>query len=270
MINYFSTCYFVCPPYVALENFSYLPEKGIKTYSEYNYLKPGIASFLRVRHFEYALRLTKEYFQKCNVIDFGCGDGPFLPSLARYFNHVVGIDYEPKFIELAAKVVSAADLKNVELICNRDLTMPDLKSRLGKRKYHILFLLETVEHIGDRSDLWNSKVKFIKELFTLIDERGIIVISVPNMVGIPFLLQRFGLFLSNADREMISKIDLMRASLFGDTTDLEQQWQGWQMGKIGHLGFSHQKLESHMRKEFQILKRKNILFQVIYICQRKD
>jgi len=270
MINYFSTYYFVRPPYVALENFSYMPEKGNKTYSEYNYLKPGIAAFLRVRHFEYALQMTKEYFQKCNVIDFGCGDGPFLPSLARYFRHVVGIDGEPQFVELAAKVVGAADLKNAELICNRGLTTPDLKSKLGKRKYHILFLLETLEHVGDKSDLWSSKVKFIRELFTLIDETGIIVISVPNMVGIPFLLQRFGLFLSDERREAISTTNLLKASFLNYTTDLEQQWQGWHLGKIGHLGFNHQKLESHMRKEFQILKRKNILFQVMYACQRKD
>jgi 2-polyprenyl-3-methyl-5-hydroxy-6-metoxy-1,4-benzoquinol methylase len=247
-----------------------MPEKGIKTYSEYNYLKPGIASFLRVRHFEYALRLTKEYFQKCNVIDFGCGDGPFLPSLARYFNYVVGIDYEPEFIELASKVVSLSDLTNVELICNRDLTISDLKSKLGKRKYHILFLLETIEHVGDKSDLWNSKVKFIRELFTLIDKRGIIVISVPNMVGMPFLLQRLGLFLSNEEREVISTPNLLKASFLNYTSDLEQQWQGWRLGKIGHLGFNHQKLESYMRKEFRILKRKNILFQVMYACQRKD
>lgn len=270
MLNYFSTHYFVRPPYVALENFSYMPEKGIKTYSEYNYLKPGINSFLRARHFEYALRLTKEYFQKCNVIDFGCGDGPFLPSLARYFNHVVGVDYEPQFVELASKVVSSANLTNVELICNRDLATPDLKSKLDKREYHVLFLLETLEHVGDKSDPWNSRVKFIRELFTLIHETGIIVISVPNMVGIPFLLQRLGLLLSNEKKEAISTTNLLKASFLNYTSDLEQQWQRWHLGDIGHLGFNHRKLESHMRKEFQILKRKNILFQVMYICQRKD
>lgn len=269
MMSCFSTYYFVPPPYVTLEGFSYQLEKGIKTYSEYNYLKSGLASFLRARHFEYALRLTKEYFHKCNVIDFGCADGPFLPSLARYFNHVVGIDWEPEFVELASKVANLSGLINTELMCNRDLMIQDLKPKLEKREYHILFLLETLEHVGDRSDPWNSRVEFIKELFKLVDETGIIVISVPNMVVIPFLLQRLGLLFSNAERETISKTDLLRASFLNYTTDLEQQWQGWHMGRIGHLGFNHQKLESHMRKGLKILKRKNILFQVIYVCQRK-
>lgn len=267
MVNYFSTYYFVRPPYITLEGFNYLPEKGIKTYSEYNYLRPGLASFLRAKHFEYALRLTKEYFQGCNVIDFGCADGPFLPSLARYFNHVVGIDWEPEFVAQASKVVNLLGLTNTGLICNRDLTMQDVKRKLGKREYHILFLLETLEHIGDKSNLWESRVKFVKELFTLVDETGIIVISVPNMVGIPFLLQRLGLLFSNAEREAMSRIDLLRASFLNYTTDLEQQWEGWHMGKIGHLGFNHRKLESYLRKEFNILEVKNILFQVIYVCK---
>jgi len=238
-------------------------KEGIKTYSEYNYLRPGLGSFLRIRHFEHALRLTKEYHHKCNVIDFGCGDGPFLPSLAKYFNHVVGADNMPKWVELGSKVVSARGLTNVKLICNYDLTLDHIKSKIGNEKYHILFLMETVEHIGDKSNLWDSRVKFVKELFELIDEKGIIVISVPNMVGTPFLLQRFGLFLLGAGREPISKADLLRASFFNDTTHLEEQWRG------GHLGFNHKKLEASLREEFHILKRKSIIFQVIYVLSKE-
>ena len=63
--------YFVRPPLVSLDGYSYLPGGEIKTYSEYNYLRPGIASKLRTLHFEYALRLTRPSFHRCNVIDMG-------------------------------------------------------------------------------------------------------------------------------------------------------------------------------------------------------
>jgi 2-polyprenyl-3-methyl-5-hydroxy-6-metoxy-1,4-benzoquinol methylase len=267
-MDYFSTHYFVRPQYVDLEDFYYIPAKGIKTYSQYNYLKHGIASFFRARHFEYALRLTKGYFNRCNVIDFGCADGPFLPSLAKYFNYVVGIDTEPKFVELAVRLAKSLELKNAELICNRNLTFQDLRTRLGGQKYEILFLLETLEHIGDKSDIWNSKISFLEELFTLIDKTGLIVISVPNMIGVSFLLQRLGLLFSNSEREIISKTNLLRASFSDYTTDLEQQWQPWQMGKIGHLGFNHLKLEEYLKKAFQV-SRTNIFFQILYTCRRK-
>jgi len=197
MTHFFSRRYFVSPPYVTLDDYTAMPELGVKTYTEYDYLTPGIASFLRTGHFEYALRLTREYFHKCNVIDFGCADGPFLPSLARYFNHVVGVDMRPVDVQIAEKVIGAAGLSNVEVVCNRGLTMADLKSRLGERQYHIAFLLETLEHVGDKADLWGSRVELVKELFELLGEGGIVVIEVPVMVGMPFLLQRLGLLLLN-------------------------------------------------------------------------
>ncbi len=262
MCSFFRNYYYIRPPHVGLEGFDYIPERGIKTYSEYNYLRPGLASLFRTRHFEYALRLTRNYFHKCNVIDFGCADGPFLPSLAKYFNSVLAIDENPEFVEIASKVVCAMGLKNTKLICNRDLTLDDVKSRTKGETYHILYLLDTLEHVGDGSNPWESRVDFVKALANLIEDRGLIVISVPNMVGIFFLLQRLGLLLLDAHREPISTANLLRASFCNDTSDLEKQWRG------GHLGFNHQKLESHLQEGFRILKSKNILFQLVYVCQR--
>ena len=267
MLDYFRTRHFVRPPYLTLDGFSYLPEKGVKTYSEYNYLKPGLASFLRTRHLEYALRMVGKYPPEYNVIDFGCADGSLLPSLSRRFKHVVGIDSEPDFIKLAAKVTD--NLANVQLICNQGLGMGDLRAKLAGRKYQILFLLETLEHIGDKNNLWESRVEFVRELFTLIDKSGVIIISVPVMVGLPFLIQRVGLFVFNAKRDKASKIGLLKAYFLNDTDDLEKQWHPWRMGETGHIGFNHKKLEVHLKREFDILEVKNILFQVLYVCSNE-
>ena len=258
------THYFVAPPYVTLVGFDYLPTA--RTYTEYNYLESGVGSFLKVRHFEYALRLTKEYFHKCNVIDFGCADGPFLPSLSKYFNHVVGIDREPDFLIIAKNI--ARTLPNVRVISNADLNIKKLKSGL-ENKYQILFLLETLEHIGNRDNPWESRIKFVDDLFKLLDKDGIVVISVPNMVGIPFLIQRIGLFVFNAKRDKLSFSELMRASFFNDTTELEKRWQEWHMSDTRHIGFNHLKLEHYLKEKFVIVKKKNILFQVLYAIKKK-
>lgn len=264
--DYFRTRHFIPPPFLTLGGFNYLPEKNAKTYSEYNYLKPGIARFLRTRHLEYALLMAEGYSSNCNVIDFGCADGALLPSLSKRFHHVVGIDSEPDFVKLAAKVVNAANLENVELICNRSLTMDDARAKLRGREYHMLFLLETLEHIGDKNNPWESRVEFVKELFTLIDKKGVIVISVPVMVGIPLLIQRTGLFMFNAKRDKASKAGLLKAYFLNNTDDLEKQWQPWQVGETGHIGFNHKKLEVCLKREFNVLEVKNILFQVLYVC----
>jgi 2-polyprenyl-3-methyl-5-hydroxy-6-metoxy-1,4-benzoquinol methylase len=138
-----------------------------------------------------------------------------------------------------------------------------VKSRIAGEKYQILFLLETLEHVGDKSALWESRVKFIKDLFSLLDEKGIIIISVPIMVGASFFLQRLGFLLLNVqNQEKVSTTDLLKASLLNDTTNLEKMWHG------GHLGFNHKKLERYLKKNFKILEKKNITFQVIYKLSR--
>jgi tRNA G46 methylase TrmB len=128
--------YFIKPAadvYLSSESHYY---KQYKTYAEYNYLRPGISSYIKCWHFETALRLTKGYFHNSNVIDFGCADGVFIPSLSKYFNHVCAIDRNPSFVKIASALVSTQNLSNVELVCNDGLTIENTKSRLSGRKYH--------------------------------------------------------------------------------------------------------------------------------------
>lgn len=254
------TNYYSPPEKVTIEGYTYSGKYS--SYSDYNYLQPGIASFMKIRHFEQALKLTREYFHDANVIDFGCADGPFLPSLSKYFNHVFAIDKSSIHLKIASKLVNIMYLNNVELLCNDNMMFDNVKSKISGHKHQILYLLETLEHIGDKSNPWGSRIDFIRELFNLIDEDGIIIISVPNMIGIPFLLQRLGFFLLNVKREKISLTDLLKVILFNDTTNLEKKWEG------GHLGFNHKKLEYYLKKEFTILKKKNIIFHVLYKVAR--
>lgn len=250
--------YYIPPVKVILEGYN----GNIVSYSDYNYLQPGIASFMKIRHFEQVLKMTQKFFNNANVIDFGCADGPFLPSLSKYFNQVFAIDISPILLNKASKLANIMNLRNVELLCNDNMTFNDVKSKTSNHKYQILYLLETLEHVGNKSNPWESRIDFIRELFNLVDEDGIIIISVPNMIGISFLLQRLGFLILNVKRQKISLTDLIKATLFNDTTNLEKEWKG------GHFGFNHKKLEYYLKKEFTILKKKNIIFQVLYKISR--
>jgi 2-polyprenyl-3-methyl-5-hydroxy-6-metoxy-1,4-benzoquinol methylase len=254
--------YFVRPPADAYLSAESDYSEGYRTYTEYNYLNPGLASRIKSWHFETALELTKEHFHNGNVIDFGCADGAFLPSLSKHFNHVCAIDRNPGFVKTASAAVQALGLGNVELLCNDGLSIETVKSRLSGREYQVLYLLETLEHVGDNNSLYPSKVHFLKEIASLIDKDGVIVVSVPNMVGPFFLVQRIGLTLTGSLREPISIGNLLKASFLGSTVDLEKRWNG------GHLGFNHKKLEDCMKGEFRILRKRHIMFQVLYLITR--
>ena len=128
--------YYTPPELVKVSGYSYY--KDYYSYTHYDYLQPGVASLLRLMHFEYALRLTKEYFHKADVIDFGCADGPFLPSLSKNFNHVAAIDRNSDFLKIASELVNTMQLDNVKLICNSDMAANMLKTQITGSKYSIL------------------------------------------------------------------------------------------------------------------------------------
>lgn len=254
--------YFVMPPrdvYTSGADGAYI--QGFKTYTAYNYLQGGISSRIKLLHFEKALQYTKRHFHATNVIDYGCADGVFLASLSKYFNHVVGIDIYPKDIETSTRLVNALGLNNVDLICSHGAATGEIKSKIKGKRYGILYLLETLEHIGRKERLYESKMDFLKEISALIDDDGIMVVTVPRMVGLSFLVQRIGLALLGLYREPLSLKNIIKASFFSNTDELEKAWDG------GHLGFNHRTMEKHLKKEFRYT-RKAMLFQVVYLIKK--
>lgn len=235
---------------------------GARTYAEYNYLRPGIASRIKAAHFEAALEVTRGAFGEANAIDFGCADGFFLPSLSQHFRHVAAIDRVPKFVDIAKRVVAAHALANVEVHCNEGRAATALRDELTGRDYRVAFCLEVLEHAGEADDLYGSKMRVLADLFSLMADDARVVVSVPTMVGLPFLIQRAGLAAFGSWREPLGMGELLRAGLLRDTRELERRWDG------GHLGFNHLRLEEAMSASFTIERRKNLGFQMLYVVRR--
>lgn len=258
--------YYIQPPrevYAAMDCDDYLP--GFRTYAEYNYLQPGIASRIKTRHFEVALKLTERFFHRCNVIDFGCADGVFLPSLSKHFKQVLAVDRHANFLKCASSLAATLGLSNVEVRSAEDLWAGNEQPQKENTRYKIMYLLEIIEHVGSQGALYETKINFLRKMASLLDEDGILVVSVPKMVGLPFLFQRMGLAALRLHREDISLANLLKAGLFSNTDDLEKNWRG----EYSHLGFNHKKLERFIGKDFYVRKRKHLLFQMLYVLQKK-
>lgn len=235
---------------------------GFRTYGEYNYLRPGLISRIKAAHFEAALELTRDAFGKASVLDFGCADGVFLPSLARHFDRVVAVDRVPMFAEIAQRVVSSQALDNVQVVCNEKLGSDALQARLGGGRFDIAYCLEVLEHAGTPEALYPSKIEVMRQIFDLLVADGRLVVSVPTMVGLPFLAQRAALAGFGIFRESMTWGELLRAGVLRDTRALESRWDG------GHLGFSHLRLEEAMASAFHIERRHSLGFQMIYVVRR--
>ena len=255
--------HFVPPPTSVYDETDGRYNSDARTYAEYNYLRPGIAAAIKRRHFDAALQLSRGRAGHTDVIDAGCADGIFLPSLSRYFGRVVGFERDADFARLARRVVERLRLDNVTVLHNPGGTVDELRAAMPSGRYDLLFLLEVIEHVGTREHMYEDKVEFMCEASELLHADGEIIMSVPHMVGPSFLLQRLGLWLTRSRREPISLHDLERAVVHADTDALEADWEPEK-----HLGFNHRKLERTMRTHFDLRRRKRLLFQTVYLLRR--
>jgi len=246
--------------YDAIEG-SYQP--GISTYAEYNYLGGGPVAHVKAAHFEVALQEARPWFGSTPVIDFGCADGVMVPSLARHFGEVLAIDRQQEFVDITQRVIDGCGLGNASVMCNAGIGMDELAERLRPRGYAVAFLLETLEHIAEPQDLYGSRAAFVAQLLALLRDDGIVIASVPTMVGSAFLIQRAALAAFRMDREPISKRELLDAVVRRDTDALEPRWESWR-----HLGFNHLKLERALRERFRILAHRNLFFSQVYVLAR--
>ena len=251
---------YIMPKKLSSEDFGYTK----KTYTEVNYFA-GLSSFFRKRHFSSALRITKLYFNTCNVIDFGCADGPFFPSLSKYFKQVIGIDNNYKMVRIAKKLVEVTNLNNVEIINNDKLDIHQIKTIIKNKKIKIIYLLETLEHIGDKENLYDSQMLFLNDLFQLLNDKGFIVITIPKMFGFTYFFQILGLRLLGQQLDLGVKhtlIDLIKKTFYLDVEKYEQQWNH------GHEGYNYRKLEQYLINNFNMIKKQDLIFQMLYVIKK--
>lgn len=233
------------------------------TYGAHNYFS-GPASCVKRVHFEAALRAARPYFGG-RAIDFGCADGVLLPSLAQHFRSVWAIEQDRALLSTAGQVVEHHALGNATLTCNEGGELP-VRPQGWEAGADVLFLLETLEHVGDRERMWDSRAEFVEALFGLLRPGGRVLVTVPNMVGLGFLAQRVALRGLGLPRERkLSRKEFWRAVALGDTAVLERRWKA----PHGHLGFNHRRLESALESRFEIVRRRHLLFQVLYVLARR-
>jgi 2-polyprenyl-3-methyl-5-hydroxy-6-metoxy-1,4-benzoquinol methylase len=258
---------FVKPPPESFRDASlgdtyYLKAYNARTYAEYNYLGGGLAARVKLGHFNRVLRLCSRDFGTCDVLDFGCADGVFLPSLATYFPHATGVDVREDFVLTAQAMVRNLSLANCNVICNGEMTFGQLRKALGGRQYRLAFMLEVLEHVGSIDTMYEDKVALVGEVLNLLREDGRLVVSVPKMTGPAFLLQRFGLAVLRLRRERLTWGELFAAGLCGKTSGLEKRWCQ------DHLGFNQNKLEAALSREFTLSRERGTLFQAIYTVSK--
>ncbi len=132
------------------------------------------------RHLFYALNLAK-LDEKAIILDLGCADGPFLPTLNRYGKILIGLDYTLEWLLYAKNLKNFRKfpLKKTLLLNAEGCHIP-----LKDKSIDIVFCLETLEHVPD-------SIKFINEIFRILKNNGELIYSIPIEIGISLLIRQF-------------------------------------------------------------------------------
>jgi SAM-dependent methyltransferase len=178
------------------------------------------------------------------IIDLGCSDGFVLAEIQRTGDlphswALAGYDCKPRLLKAARRrgLVGAKFQR---------LNLNDAMASVGGPA-DVVICLETLEHVGD----YRSALCVIH---TAMDPGGLLVLSMPNEVGVVGLVKLLGrpLVRRHAYRGFFTgRRDLIRYAIaVASYRDLEPFRSPPRDRWAPHLGFDHRQVMRHIRREF--------------------
>ncbi len=187
------------------------------------------------RHLYYALNLPKIDDGKI-ILDLGCGDGPFFPTLNRYGKRIIGLDHSLQLILKAKTLIRYIEypLKKV-LLLNADGQYIPIKDK----SIDIIYCLETFEHVPNTNRL-------ISEIFRILKDTGELIYSIPIEIGISLILRQFIGKITKFPRETYKFKELLVYGLLKKTSSrIHNRWS--------HKNFDWRIIQRLIGKKFKII-----------------
>jgi SAM-dependent methyltransferase len=100
-----------------------------------------------------------------SVLDYGCGDGALLPTLARAYTRVFGLDLDTRG---AARVAAHYALLNVHLIEADGTALP-----FHDKQFNMVVATEVLEHVRQLE-------AGLAEIDRVLADRGVLLVSAPT------------------------------------------------------------------------------------------
>lgn len=140
---------------------------------------PGLNNLVERRIHEWLAQHLSHLQRGARLLEVGCGCSAWLPYFGiQYGFQVSGVDYSPDGCEGARRTLAAAGVAGEVFQC--DFRAPP-KSLLGS--FDVVFSFGVIEHFIDTATALEACAAYLKP-------GGLLVTLVPNMNGIPGLLQR--------------------------------------------------------------------------------
>lgn len=204
--------------------------------------------------------------------DFGCSDGFILSCVQK---HLPSADWQLIGFDHSEKLLCKA--KEREL-ANSQFTTFELSqvSKSIKERFDVVSCFETLEHIGNYRNAFDN-------LFHSTKNSGLMIVSVPNEVGLPGLLKFMGRKLIRKDPYSqffntvdSNEVDYICALLRGKNMETfrDPNIESWGP----HLGFDYRNLEAYSTETYikqgkiELLQKGSVFlgFNKIYVYRKKS
>ncbi len=209
-----------------------------------NYLYNSKSAFIRLYAylpFIFALKTINKLNDLC-VLDIGCADGPFLPTLNYNINKIFAVDINNNYL-IESKSLIKNNLRNsrrINLFCLDAHNFPFIDS-----KFDLIFCLEVLEHVKD-------PIIMIKEIFRILKKNGMVICTLPIEIGIPLLIRNLVGKIFKYNRPRYTTKEFLR-NIFLKKTGVRPEYIGFKefMGDLGHKNFDWRFIEKNLRKYFK-------------------
>jgi 2-polyprenyl-3-methyl-5-hydroxy-6-metoxy-1,4-benzoquinol methylase len=139
----------------------------------------------------------------CRILDLGCADGTFLPTLNYYAKNIVATDINQELI-FRSKYIKENVLfnsKKINLLTSDGLYLPFRDS-----SFNTIFCLEVLEHVK------NPRL-VIKEIFRILKKEGTFVSTIPVEIGPSLLIREIISRVTNFHRPKYTIRELINSAL---------------------------------------------------------
>jgi 2-polyprenyl-3-methyl-5-hydroxy-6-metoxy-1,4-benzoquinol methylase len=187
------------------------------------------------------------------LLDYGCGDGTFLASVADLFPTAVGVDVTPRQIEDCARRFSS--IPGISFALTDELGGPEHQAR-----YDVVVCMEVLEHCPD-----DVQRRVLDDIQRVTVSGGLVVFSVPIEIGPTLLAKQAARAIAAmrglheyAGRERYRAFELARMLFAGARTTMprdettEKLADGRTMRFTGHKGFNWRRLEPEIASRFTV------------------
>lgn len=221
--------------------------KDLTLENQYSYYLYNSKSFF-IKYYAYlplVYSLKNVLFSEhSRILDIGCADGPFLPTLNYYARSIVANDINEEYIMESKNLIDnkLKKSKKINLACSDGQALPFRES-----KFDLIFCLEVLEHVKNPD-------RFIKEIFRVLRKHGTLICTLPVEIGFSLLIRTFIGKIVNFKRPDYSLKQLIQNVLL-KRPEARPEYIGHREygGETGHKNFDWRVIKQKIKLYFKIV-----------------